>query len=150
MKRSIIATAALLAWLGVALNSSYARAETTACKEVGPLPFTITSSGIYCLKFNRQVGTLPSFHAIDIKANNVVLDLNGFRILGSGAPDSHDLGIHCEECRNVTVKNGTIQGFDTAVGLGGFASRSNVVEDIRAFRNTRLRLVRMANSIAAT
>jgi Right handed beta helix region len=106
------------------------------------LPATITSSGVYCLKSNRSM-TQEVFAAIEIRVNNVVIDLNGFRLSGRGTADSHAFGIWCSGCRNVTVKNGTVQGFAYGIGLGtqGVAdlpttSWANVIEDIRAVRNT--------------
>jgi hypothetical protein len=122
--------------LWLALNATYVQAETVGCTGVGPLPTTIDNPGIYCLKSNQAINVPLTFAAITINTNNVVLDLNGFRLKGRGAPDSHDIGILCDNCRYVTVKNGTVQGFSTGIRLGGFASEANIIEDIRAVRNT--------------
>jgi hypothetical protein len=132
---------AILLGLGLALHATFTRAETLQCKEVPPLPATITTSGVYCLKSSRQVTQPLFFAAITINANNVVLDLNGFRLSGRGVADSHETGIQCDNCRNVTVRNGTIQGFAVGIRLGSLApvtSWANVIEDIRAVRNAFL------------
>ena len=132
----------ILIGLVLALHATLTRAETVQCKEIPPLPATITSSGVYCLKSSRSL-TQEVFAAIEIQTNNVVIDLNGFRLSGRGTADSHATGIWCSGCRNVTVKNGTVQGFAYGIGLGtqGVAdlpttSWANVIEDIRAVRNT--------------
>jgi hypothetical protein len=130
---------AILVGSGLTLHATLTRAETLQCKEVPPLPATISSSGVYCLKSNRQVTEPLFFAAITITANNVVLDLNGFRLSGRGVNDSHDTAILCDNCRNVTVRNGTVQGFAVGIRLGGLlpsTSWANVIEDIRAVRNT--------------
>jgi|GEM_PF-5526809 len=61
------------------------------------LPCSITSPGYYILKVNYT--GLEGF-AISINASDVVLDLNGFELNGSG--------ILCINKTNVTIKNGTI------------------------------------------
>jgi len=127
--------------VGLALHATLTRAETLQCKEVPPLPAVIDTSGVYCLKSSRLVTQPLFFSAIKITANNVVLDLNGFRLSGRAAADSHDIGISCDNCRNVTIRNGTIQGFSAAIQLGGVGpvtSWANVVEEIRAVRNTAI------------
>ena len=136
--------------LWLVLNATYVQAETVGCTVVGPLPTTIDNPGIYCLKSHRTINTPLTFAAITINANNVVLDLNGFRLRGRGAPDSHDIGILCDNCSNVTVKNGTIQGFDTGIRLGASLSPTpsvNLIEDIRAFRNTRLGIAAVGHGV---
>src|SRR4029453_8918589 len=129
----------ILVGLGLALHATLTRAETAQCKEIPPLPATISSAGVYCLKSSRSVTEQLFFAAITINANNVVLDLNGFPLSGRGVPDSHDIGILCNNCRNVTVKNGTVQGFSTGIALGTLTpstSWANVIEDIRPVRNS--------------
>lgn len=134
----------------LALNATYAQAETVGCTVVGPLPTTINNPGIYCLKSNRTINVPLTFAAITINTNNVVLDLNGFRLRGRGAPDSHDIGILCDNCRNVTVKNGTVEGFSTGIHLGALlpsTSEANVIEDIRAVRNTFLAIAAVGRGV---
>ena len=72
------------------------------------LPFTISESGSYVLTSN-QVGS-SGVDGIVIDADDVTLDLNGFALIG--VPDSLDgiriSGIHS----NITLKNGTVSGWD--------------------------------------
>jgi hypothetical protein len=76
--------------------------------------------------------------AIAITSNNVVLDLNGFKLDGNGGGlATTATGIAGGDRRNVTVKNGTVRGFMTGISLSdNGVSQGHVVEDIRADHNT--------------
>jgi hypothetical protein len=81
---------------------------------------------------------MTSGHAIDIQANNVVLDLNGFRLAGLAAGlGTQAIGIHASNRQNITIRNGTIRGFLRGIELGDSgASKGHLVEEIRADQNT--------------
>jgi hypothetical protein len=97
----------------------------------------ITTPGVYCLT-KALVTNITVGFAIDVQANNVVIDLNGHRLGGLGAgTGTNAIGISSLDHQNITVRNGTIRGFYTAIILSGAASRGHVVEDIRADLNTR-------------
>lgn len=99
--------------LSVLLAAAPVLAETVNCTAITSVPFTISAPGIYCLTQNLNQ-TDPETNAIQIEASNVVLDLNGWTLrgaLGFGVVAAPDV-------RHVTVKNGTIRGFLTAVTLG--------------------------------
>ncbi len=105
--------------------------------------------------FNGNIQVAPSQHndahrAVDIQADNVTVDMNGFTLenteSGASAFEINSLG-------NVTVRNGTIKGFshaffsNVATGAGG---RNIVLEnlticggkiDLTAFSNVVLRNV---------
>ena len=113
-------------------------AETTECTEITGLPITITSQGVFCLK--RSIGLSPGLltgAAIDIQTNNVIIDLNGFKIgnLSAGA-GTEALGIRAVNRKNIVIKNGTVRGFYTAIGLGGSDSSGHIVEDMLLDQNT--------------
>jgi hypothetical protein len=75
--------------------------------------------------------------AIAITGNNVVLDLNGFKLDGNGGLATTAIGIAGDDRRNVTIKNGTVRGFMTGISLSDSGvSQGHVVEDIRADHNT--------------
>ena len=63
---------------------SAAQAETTECTVITSLPYAINTQGIYCLKGNLE-SNMTSGNAITINTNNVVLDLNGYKIGGLAA-----------------------------------------------------------------
>ncbi len=134
MPRITLAAAILLA---VLLPAASARAEVTICTEIASVPFTIATPGIYCLKQNLVNTTDPTPEylagAIEIEADNVTVDLNGFSLSNKLAgPKNRMNGIVAFHRKNVTVRNGHIEGFATAVILGGLFAQRSTVEDIRA------------------
>jgi hypothetical protein len=125
---------ALLAFL---LPVSSARAEVTICTEITSVPFTITQPGIYCLKKNLVNATDPTpaylAGAIEIEADNVTVDLNGFSLSNKIAgPANRMNGVVAFHRKNVTVRNGHVEGFANAVLLGGLFAQRSTVENIRA------------------
>ena len=131
----------LLVMLALVLGTSPARAETVSCTAITSLPAVITVQGIYC--FTGDLNTaLTSGNAIDIQTNNVVLDLNGFKLGGLAAGlGTNAFGIAADNRQNLTIKNGTIRGFFLGIRLGNSgASQGHVVEDIRADQNTSIGL----------
>lgn len=116
------------------------QAETIDCVIITSLPYTISSSGVYCLTGN--LGTaISTGNAITIDSNNVTIDLNGWRLGGLAAGDStNTIGIYATQRKNITIRNGTIRGFKRAIFLQDFiphtTSQGHLVEDIRAEQNT--------------
>ena len=132
-------TASLLVLLALVLGAAPARAETVNCTAITALPKVITVQGVYC--FTRDLATaMTSGNAIDIQTNNVVLDLNGFKLGGLAAGrGTLTNGIHALNRQNLTIKNGTIRGFLRGILLDDTsASQGHVVEDIRADQNTQI------------
>ena len=113
-------------------------AETIDCIPITTLPAVITVQGVYC--FTGHLGTaMTSGTAIDIQTNNVVLDLNGFKLGGLAAGfGTTAYGIYAYNLQNITIKNGTVRGFIHGIYLGGSSSQGNVVEDVRADQNTSI------------
>jgi len=128
--------------LAATLAVATARAETVNCTPISALPAIISSSGVYCLRSDLSMGQ-TSGAAITIDANDVVLDLNGHVIDGSGAgAGTWAIGILIYEPHNqVTVRNGTVRGFLVGVvcTTDDIPIRGPViasVESIRALNNT--------------
>lgn len=121
------------------LIAALCNAQSNGCIPIDHLPFTISASGNYC--FTRNLSSVAnSGSAISmIDANMVVIDLKGFRMSGNGKPSNQAIGISALDSTNVTVKNGTISGFFVGIMLTSddvpFASRSHLVENIRAVQN---------------
>ena len=129
--------AALFITLALVLSPVPAQAETVNCTPVTALPALINVQGIHC--FTGDLSTaITSGNAIDIQTNNVVLDLNGFKLGGLAAgPGTNANGIQASDRQNITIRNGTIRGFFIGILLtGSAASQGHVVEDIRADQNT--------------
>ncbi len=130
-------TVALLAALALLGPAAPAKAETINCTPINAVPAVITLPGNYCLT-HALVTSMTSGYAIDIQANNVVIDFNGFRLGGLGAgPGTDAMGIHALNRQNITVRNGTIRGFLLAILIessGG--SQGHLIEDVRADLHT--------------
>jgi hypothetical protein len=92
----------------------------------------VKEPGIYCLKTSLSVSLPFGGVALAIRADDVVIDLNGH--IDRGLRADHGGGGLCDAQKDVTVRNGTIRGFGGAVDLGGFAAaaQGNIVEDVRA------------------
>jgi len=140
--RSILTFLLFLALAGPALAGdgvleiNQTCAVNTGCFTGDPpgFPVLITETGSYRLTGNLVV-TNPSLSILDIRADHVTIDLNGFAILG---PQVCDVG-NCASTGqgsaigsfnvtpfpvNTTVVNGTISGFNGCVVL--FAARVHV------------------------
>jgi hypothetical protein len=109
-----------------------ATGETTLCTEIPYVPFTITASGSYCLKHDLTT-SMRSGNAITVNANTVTIDPNSFKIGGAAAgPTSTATGISAVGRSYVTIRNGTIKGFGTAISLQNDPSAlaNHLVEDL--------------------
>ena len=130
--------ASQLVLLVLVLTGNPARSETLNCTPVTTVPVVITAPGVYCLTDDLGTTTV-SGSAIEIQTNNVVLDLNGFKLGGLAAGSSTGAdGIFADGRRNITIKNGTVRGFYRGIRLLGNA---NVVEDIRAEQNWSIGII---------
>ena len=105
----------------------------TAGAIIDRAPFVITQPGLY--RFTGHLEHTGSGPAIEIAANDVVLDLQGFTLIGTAGPANPSIGIFAANRSNVVVRNGTITGFQFPVMLVGNQARDYLVEEIRAVRN---------------
>lgn len=99
----------------IALLPQRGSADTTIGTEITSVPYTISTSGAYYIEKNLAY-TATSDVAIRIEAIDTVLDLNGFELVTSGSANT-STAIRCNHFDRVTVKNGTIRGFQTGVNL---------------------------------
>ena len=129
--------ASLLVLLAPIFSATPALAETVNCTAITALPAVITVQGIYCFTGDLSTG-ITSGNAIEIQTNNVVLDLNGFKLGGLAAGlGTSAKGIRATNRQNIIIKNGTIRGFREGILLEtSGASQGHIVEDIRADQNT--------------
>jgi hypothetical protein len=118
------------------------QAETTNCTPIttSMLPYTINTQGIYCLTGNLETN-MTTGAAITVATNNVVIDLNGFKVGGLWAgPSTQAIGIYANQRQNITIRNGTVRGFLKAIVLNDISpyttSQAHLIEDIRADMNT--------------
>ena len=116
----------------IALVAVSVGAETINCTPITSLPATIDTQGLYCLAGNLATSQ-TSGYAITINANNVTLDLNGWKIGGQAAgTGTNAWGIYSTAV-NVTIRNGIVRGFHDGIVLMG---RGAVVQDMLVDQNT--------------
>jgi hypothetical protein len=123
-----------LAALSAAMLGPGAAPAAAACTRITRLPFTAATSGTYCLVRSLSTET----EGITIAADNVAIDLHGFGLTRTGsllAPATrvHDAGVKAVNRRNITLRNGHIQGFGYGVLISDSAGRSqgHVIERLR-------------------
>jgi Periplasmic copper-binding protein (NosD) len=107
---------------GLFLTSVAGFAQTT----ITSLPYTITAPGNYLLGGNLGAAA-NSGAAITIATSYVTLDLDGFYLFGGG-PNS--IGIAVTDQVDITIKNGGLVGFNTAVLLQGSPNYGHHVQDL--------------------
>lgn len=118
--------------VALAALATSVRAETINCTPVTSLPAVISTQGLYCLTGNLTTSQATG-NAIEIDANNVTLDLNGWKVGGQAAgTGTVAIGIYSTAV-NVTVKNGIVRGFRGGIYLTG---RGAVVQDMLVDQNT--------------
>jgi hypothetical protein len=109
-------------------------AETINCTPVTSLPAVISTQGIFCLTGNLATN-ITSGNAIEITANNVTLDLNGWKLGGQAAgTGTNAVGIFSNAV-NVEIRNGIIRGFYRGIALTG---RGGSVHGISSDQNTHI------------
>jgi hypothetical protein len=122
-------------------GAASAGAEVNTCTDVPTLPFAITTPGIYCLNKDLDYAVASGI-ALQIQANDVVLDLNGHTMNGLPAgPATLTYGILASNRTSVTIRNGTVRGFYIGIQTGGRNPQNNIVEDMRADQNTTYGIV---------
>jgi len=112
----------------ILINQAKVNAGGITPGDAAGFPATLSRPGRYKLTGNLQA---PSgTDAIEVTANDVTIDLNGFTI--SHSPQSLGYGVHAQNVTRLRVSDGTISGFGTA-GISG--SDLVVVENMRLFVN---------------
>src|SRR5919106_2943676 len=146
-RRRAVPLAVLLASL--ALSSALAAGPTGwgigSCREVTACPANLVDPGVYCLSYKYIDFPLLSGALIKISADNVVLDLNGATLDGTPKRNgAFSWGIHSYGRSNITVRNGTLRGFNYGISLTaplGYvntpvpSSHSFLVENVRLIEN---------------
>ena len=128
---AVMSIARLTLLLTLAVLATSVQAETINCTPITSLPAVISTQGLYCLTGNLATSQ-TSGNAIEITANNVTLDLNGWKLGGQAAgAGTRAYGIYSAAV-NVTVKNGIVRGFYIGIELDG---RGAVVQDILVDQN---------------
>lgn len=86
---------------------------------INSVPYTITQPGQYFL--NKDLSTFASGTAIAINSSNVILDFNGHKLINTLGTIVKAFGValatNSKPLENVTIKNGTISGFQLGIFL---------------------------------
>ena len=93
----------------------------------GGFPFVISTANT-SYRLTSSLSVPASTNGINVTANSVTIDLNGFTISGPGS-SSAPIGINAVD--DITVENGTITGFGLAAKLG----TSGIVRKVHADSN---------------
>lgn len=117
---AVIATACLLPADGRAAES-----YDTCVGYVDALPAVLSAPGTWCLRKNLSTN-ITTGAAIQLTSADVVLDCNGFRLLGTGTGTT--TGVLAEFKENPVVRRCTVRGFANGTFLTGSGV---VVEDNR-------------------
>jgi len=112
-----------LAWFAIMVMvvamPAPARAETFNCTAIDTLPATISSPGNYCLNKNFDQTYGVDSYALRLYGSDIVLDCNGHRIRTTNAANTQ-VGIYSTpNPSGVTIRNCTIDGFQTGIFLQG-------------------------------
>lgn len=109
---------------------------------ISTLPYVVTAGGSYVLKHSFKLN-MSSGNAIEIKADNVTIDLLGYTVDNQGAGTGTTAnGVYSTGFTNIKIKNGRISGFNTGIHLspGSGPLTDNycgyIVEGIAASANT--------------
>lgn len=120
--------------LAILALASGAMADTDHCTAITSIPYTIATSGTYCLTRDMKTN-MASSTAITVTAGGVVLDMNGYALDNSAAGSATDaVGIAMAGAQRVTVRNGTLRGF--AYGINGGAA-GGIVENMLIVGSTK-------------
>ena len=127
---------AMLAGLVVTVPARAAQGEAGCTGFVDSVPVVIQASGTWCLRKDLNTAQVVGA-AIDIRANNVVLDCNHFKLGGMAAgAGTEAVGIILQSLHNVTVRRCNVRGFRIGLKFGGGQSSGHLVEDNRFEGNT--------------
>jgi hypothetical protein len=120
---SVLLLVATLGATSAAAPVSAAESYDSCAGFIDTLPAVITTQGTWCMRRNLA-SQLTSGAAIDVKANNVTIDCNLFKLGGASAgPATAATGIRATNRSNVTVTGCNIRGFYDGVAMTGFGHK---------------------------
>jgi len=108
------------------------------CIDLDELPVEITDPGCYILKSDISIRDAHT-NSITIKSSNVEIDLNGYEIRNLSGPESSSNGIYANSVQDISIKNGSINGYFYAIkidgGSNGILSKNILIKNITAKNN---------------
>ena len=135
-----LAALALAASACTALPASAAESfDSCDGRFIDSLPATISTPGVWCLRHDVSTA-IGAGAAIQVTANNVTLDCNGFRLGGLAAGSATTaIGIFAVNRYNTTVRNCSIRGF--AFGTWFWSGAGHAIVDSRFDQNTHVAIL---------
>ena len=104
MKRFIIGVAGLCMFMCITANVFAGGAKAKVIKAI---PTTISVSGVYTLGANL-ISASSTTDAITVNADNVIIDMAGYGIKGTGIGEAHGIIVNG---KGVEIRNGSVSGF---------------------------------------
>ncbi len=104
MKRFIMGVAGLSMFMCITANAFAGGAKVTVIKAI---PTTISLPGVYTLGANLTSASSTA-HAITVNADNVVIDMAGYGIRGTGIGEADGIFVNGT---GVEIRNGSVTGF---------------------------------------
>jgi hypothetical protein len=128
-----LAVFAALGWAGVPSQAG----EWDNCQTIWSVPYVVNASGNYCVQQTLAV-SLAAGAAIEVRADDVAIDLRGFTIQNTAGTDTRAVGVYGLSRKGVIIRNGTIRGFRYGVLLADSAGRSqgHAIERLRVLDST--------------
>jgi hypothetical protein len=120
----------LAALVGAATHASAAESFDSCSGFVDAVPATITTQGTWCLRHNLSTNA-NGIHAIDIQADSVTIDCNGFKIGNVPAGiDTTSTGIFADSRANIKVRHCSIVGFHDGINIDSTnVQNGHLIED---------------------
>jgi hypothetical protein len=118
----------------ILIDQNRALAGNVTAGDGAGFPVMINQPGSYRLSGNLTVPI--GMNGIEINADNVTLDLNGFSITGPGAFPNLGIGIVSTDHQRMAIGNGSISGFVIGLRLAG-DSRLMRLEKLQIDATTR-------------
>lgn len=134
MRIDVLAALALAAGAAATPASAADSFDGCAGRTITSLPASITKAGRWCLAGDHSTA-IATGAAIQIAANNVVLDCNGFRIEGNAPRESTQATGVQATGRNITLRGCRVAGFATGLRVSGDAA---LVEGARLHSQQRV------------
>ncbi len=116
----------------ILINQQKAQTGSVTTGDAPGFPVTLSQSGSYVLSGNLTVPD-QNTTAIQVTADNVTINLNGFSIIGPNIANGYGEGVSASSRTNIAVLNGTVRGMGSpGVHLGNKAR----AEGLRLISNT--------------
>lgn len=116
----------------ILINQQKAQAGSVTVGDAPGFPVTLSQSGSYVLSGNLTVPD-QNTTAIQVTADNVTIDLNGFSIIGPNLSNGVGEGVSASSRTNVMVLNGTVRGMGSR---GVFLGNKGRADGLRLIFNS--------------